>query len=94
MLKVTFSATSEEIKALDAKEVSTLALQVSVQLKDEKEPRVITSDYAAIYKTNWSDFVLAFKDKVNNNATNDGHLYGADDNDSKICLLYTSLFCH
>ncbi len=84
MLKVTFSATSEEIKALDAKEVSTLALQVSVQLKDEKEPRVITSDYAAIYKTNWSDFVLAFKDKVNNNATNDGHLYGADDNDSKI----------
>ena len=67
MLKVTFSATSEEIKALDAKEVSTLALQVSVQLKDEKEPRVITSDYAAIYKTNWSDFVLAFKDKVNNN---------------------------
>lgn len=84
MLKVTFSATSEEIKALDAKEVSTLALQVSVQLKDEKEPRVITSDYAAIYKTNWSDFVLAFKDKVNNNAANDGHLYGADDKGSKI----------
>ena len=63
MLKVTFSATSEEIKALDAKEVSTLALQVSVQLKDEKEPRVITSDYAAIIKPTGLTLFLLLKIK-------------------------------
>lgn len=84
MLKVIFAVTSEEIKALDAKEVSTLALQVSVKLENETEARVITSDYAAIYKTNWSDFVLAFKDTKKYNAANDGHLYGADNNGTKI----------
>lgn len=83
MMKVTFGVTSEEIKALDASQVSTLALQVSVQLDSDKEPRVITSDYAAIYKTNLHDVVLTYIDYANFNANRGGHLYGADNRGGK-----------
>lgn len=77
MLKVILTATTEQIQAIDAAKVSVLALQATVNV-DGKEDKIVTSDYAAIYKSVMQNFVLAHKDIVDPaNPLHHMHLYGA-----------------
>lgn len=68
VLSVTLNVTSEEIQKIDAEKISVLALQATVS-----DGRVVTSDYAGIYKSIIKDLVIAKK-----GATVDTHLKGAD----------------
>lgn len=76
MLKVTLNVAAEFIQAIDAAKVSVLALQATIN-EDGKGNKVITSDYAAIYKSIMTDFRLACN-KVDV-APHHMHLYGATD---------------
>lgn len=76
MLKVTLNVAAEFIQAIDADKVSVLALQATINV-DGKGEKVITSDYAAIYKSIMTDFRLACN-KVDV-APHHMHLYGATD---------------
>lgn len=68
VLSVTLNVTSEEIQKIDAEKISVLALQATVT-----DGKVVTSDYAGIYKSVIKDLVIAKK-----GATVDTHLKGAD----------------
>jgi|GEM_PF-2980031 len=58
-LVVDIKFTGEKIEAIDSDLISVLALQVTT--KDGEE--IVTSDYAAVYKTVINDLTLSFKDK-------------------------------
>lgn len=68
ILSVTLNVTSEEIQKINADKISVLALQATVS-----DGKVVTSDYAGIYKSIIKDLVIAKK-----GATVDTHLKGAD----------------
>ena len=82
MLQVIFTVDVTTIAKYDAEELSTIAVQASVQevVKEGETPatsQLITSDYAAIYNTTITNFRLASKDVTKYAGMDiDGHLYG------------------
>lgn len=71
ILRVVFKGNSEEIQKIDASKITVFNLKATVDANGSS--KVVTSDYAAIYKSVMKDFVLA---KIDKNA--DIHLCGAD----------------
>ena len=59
MLKVKIKFAGEKIEAIDSDLISVLALQVTTKEGEE----IVTSDYAAVYKTVINDLTLSFKEK-------------------------------
>ena len=60
-LKVAMDADAEKIPALNSGKVAVYALQAQTKAIGADEAKVITSDYASIYKVLMSDFVLETK---------------------------------
>lgn len=71
ILRVVFNGNSEEIQKIDASKITVFNLKATVDANGTS--KVVSSDYAAIYKSVMKDFVLAW-----NNKEVDTHLYGAD----------------
>lgn len=70
MLIVKIKFATEKIQAVDANLISVLALQVTTMNGDE----IVTSDYAAVYKTVINDLTFSFNDK---GVPHRPHLWGA-----------------
>lgn len=70
-LKVAMDADAEKIPALNSGKVAVYALQAQTKAVGSDEAKVITSDYASVYKVLMSDFVL--KTQID---TKDVILYG------------------
>lgn len=79
ILKVVFKGNSEAIQKIDASKITVLNLQATVNVNGGT--KTIASDYAAIYKSIMTNFVLANPKDV---AVHNAHLYGADNTRSLI----------